>query len=306
MALFGGERMTESLRGLRLIAGRAGWIVPFGYYVPVTAVLIVHFLSPGNPPGQDAVLYRSAAVAFLQGSDPWAVGTPASHFAGTPATILAFMPMTLIPEEAWRAISIVLNGLIAGAIMVRLRLSLAWLLYPPISIAVLIGQPALLLMGLLLSPLAALAPLINPYGGVPLLWRHRALAVAIALGVATVLIAPGLWVDWIQRLPAISSRLALELHDAEPLWLIMLGALALLVVVKERPQHAPWLAVSALWPLPEYHYAILAMPTALPLVLFGLAIVPGSLTVVLYAAWLLASRYGLPRIPALRIRPMSG
>jgi hypothetical protein len=54
--------------------------------------------------------------------------------------------------------------------------------------------------------------------------------------------------------------------------------------------------VPALWPLPEYHYGILALPTGVPLLLAAIAIVPGQVPIVLYAGWLVVGQ----RFPVAR------
>lgn len=267
------------------------WIVPFGWYVPVTAGLVIHYTVPGDAPGYDGWLYRQAAVAFLSGHDPWATGVAGAHFAGAPSTILAFIPATLVPADVWRP-SAVLGMLLVGAWMARrLEISIAWLAYPPLAVGVLLGQPGVLVAGLLLGRSAALAPVIKPWAGFVLgFWPRRAI-VAAGIGLITVAVAPDLWLRWIERLPELSARLSSELHGSLPLWVPAVGGVALIVIWRIRPAQAPWLAVSALWPYPEFHNAIVAMPTRLPLLLFGLALVPGPLVVVAYALWLLGNDF---------------
>lgn len=269
---------------------RAVYIASFTWYVVVSAALVVAHASSAHTLGFDGWLYREAAATWLAGGDPWSVGPDNAHFAGTPATVLAFVPTTVLSGDAWRLGSIVLAAAAGVYALRRARLPLYWLIYPPLFVGILLGQPSVLILALLVSPLAFLAPGIKAIGAIPLLWRPRHAVVAAVVGSATFLVAPALWRAWLGRVPELSARLQAELHGGSPWWLVALGAVALIVIVRYRPQHAPWLAVPALWPLPEYHYGILALPTGLPLLLALIAIVPGQVPIVLYAAWLVVAR----------------
>ena len=108
------------------------WVVPFAFYIPLSVGLTAHFIELGNPPGYDAWLYREAASAALNGSDPWSVGAANAHFPGAPSTIVAFVPATFIPAVVWQWL-FVAACLVAGVLLIRhVRLSIAWLAYPPI------------------------------------------------------------------------------------------------------------------------------------------------------------------------------
>jgi hypothetical protein len=275
---------------------RAIEIGSFTWYVVVSAALVVAHLSSAHTVGFDGWLYREASATWLAGGDPWSVGPGNAHFAGTPATLLAFVPTTFLPGEAWRIASVVVAAAAAVYALRRAGLRLYWLIYPPLFVGVLLGQPSVLILALLLSPAAFLAPVVKAIGGIPLLWRPWHAVAAAVVGAAAILVAPGLWREWLARLPELSARLQAELHGGSPWWLVGLGAIALLVIIRYRPEHAPWLAVPALWPLPEYHYGILALPTGVPLLLAAIAIVPGQLPIVLYAGWLVvAQRFDVAR-----------
>jgi hypothetical protein len=269
---------------------RAIEIGSFTWYVVVSAALVIAHTSSAHTLGFDGWLYREAAATWLAGGDPWSVGADNAHFAGTPATVLAFVPTTLLPGDSWRLASVALAAGAAIYALRRARLPLYWLVYPPLFVGILLGQPSVLILALLVSPAALLAPFIKATGAIPLLWRPAHLVAAGVVGIAAFLVAPALWRDWLGRLPELSARLQAELHGGSPWWLVGLGAVALVVIVRYRPQHAPWLAVPALWPLPEYHYGILALPTGVPLLLAAIAIVPGQVPIVLYAGWLVVAR----------------
>jgi hypothetical protein len=292
------SRETVSERRARLIDLLLSW-VPFGFYVPLTAGLILHYLRPGDAPGYDGWLYRQAAATWLAGGDPWSVGLPNAHFPGAPSSIIAFVPTVALPPDLWRGLVVVLC-LAAGAFLVRrLGYSWLWLAYPPLSTGILLGQPGVIVGALLVTRLAVLAPLFKPWAGIPLLFQPRRAIVAAAIGLATVVLASGLWLEWFRRLPELSARLSTELHGGMPVWASAVGAAALFVVWRRRPDDAPWLAVSAVWPYPEYHNAILAMPTRNRPVLLILAVLPGPLAVVLYAVFLLLEPVVTPllRVP---------
>jgi hypothetical protein len=268
---------------------RAIEIGSFTWYVIVSAGLVIAHASSAHTLGFDGWLYREAAATWLAGGDPWSVGADNVHYAGTPATVLAFVPTTLISEGVWRIGSIVLCAAAAVYALRRATLPLYWLIYPPLFAGIILGQPGVLILALLVSPAAFVAPIIKATGGIPLLWRPAHLVAAGFVVLAAVLVAPALWRDWLGRLPALSTRLETELQGGSPGWLVALGAVALLVIIRYRPQHAPWLAIPALWPLPEYHYGILALPTGVPLLLAAVAIVPGQVPIVLYAGWLVVA-----------------
>jgi hypothetical protein len=179
--------------------------------------------------------------------------------------------------------------LAAGAFVIRRSgLHWLWLTYPPVATGILLGQPGVIVVALLLTRLAAAAPLLKPWAGIPLLFRPRVALIAVGLGIATFLVASGLWLEWLRRFSELSARLSNELHGGVPIWANVAGAVALFVIWRRRPSEAPWLAVSALWPFPEYHNAILALPTRRRAVLLLLALVPGPAVVVGYALWIVA------------------
>ncbi len=278
------------------LGARILWIVPFALYLPWTAALIWHYATSGDTPGYDGWLYRKAAEAFVQGGDPWAIGVSTAHFSGAPSVIAVFLPTVLLPPDLWRVLSVVVCLAIAVAILIRVRLSMVWLAWPPLAVGILLGQPGVIILGLLLSPLAFIAPSIKAWAAIPLLGRPRMLLVSVIFGFLTVVLLPGLWLSWFDRLPELSARLVNELHGGIPLWASVVGGIAAVVIWYYRRSEAFWLGVSAVWPFPEYHNAILALPVRRPALLLGFSLIPGPPVVVAYASWLLLTECLLPRV----------
>lgn len=264
--------------------------LPFVFYAIVTGSLCLYFLtSTWDSPGADGSLYREAAAAWLSGVDPWSVGPSAAHFSGSPSTILVFVPTALLPDAVWRPASFLLDIVLAILVLRRLRLGLWWLAYPPISIAIFLGQPGIVVLALLVLGGAWLAPSIKMYGLLPLVVGRRwgAVLAALLFLACLVLVAPGLWLEWVRRLPELTGRLYAELHDSPDVLLSVTGAAALVVIWRLRPRVAPWLSIAALWPTWEYHNAIYSLPTLNPILLLGQTLVEGRVVVIAYAGWLL-------------------
>lgn len=276
--------------------------LPFGYYVAMSGLVLAHYVAAGDAPGYDGWLYREAAATWLSGGDPWSIGVPGAHYAGAPSSFMVYAPSLLLPGDVWRWVSVFGSLALIVAILHRLRLPLYWLAYPPIVSAVVLGQPGILTLALLLF-VPALAPAVKAFAIFPLAVMDRRKAV-IASGLvlaAMVLVAPGLWLEWVSRLPELSARLAAELHQTPDYRLVAAGAVALVIVWWRDRETAGWLSIAALWPTPEYHYAIFALPTRNPWLLAGLALVAGQWTVIAYAAWVLARDV----LPGLLARPMA-
>ena len=297
----GSRRETVAERRVRLRELLLWWL-PFGFYVPLTLGLILHYTQPGDAPGYDGWLYREAAATWLRGGDPWSVGNAVAHFPGAPSSIVAFVPTVVVPAEIWRPLGVVLCLAAAAFLVRRLGYSWLWLAYPPLATGILLGQPGVGVGALLVTRLAAAAPLLKPWAGIPLLFRPRFAIAAAAIGLSAVVIAFPLWLEWIRRLPELSARLSTELHGGMPLWASVVGGAALVIIWRLRPDDAPWLAVSAIWPYPEYHNAILALPTRKRPLLFILALVPGPAAVVAYAVWLVFAPRLRERSPLLATR----
>jgi hypothetical protein len=271
--------------------------LPFVFYAIVSVNVCVYFLtSTWDSPGADGSLYREGAAAWLAGIDPWSVGPSHAHFSGAPSTIVAYVPAALIPDAVWRPTSFILDIVLSVLLLRRLKLGLWWLAYPPLVIAIFLGQPGVVVLSMLVLGGASLAPAIKVYALLPLIVarRWRAAIVGAALVGMTMVVAPALWIEWFHQLPALTARLYSELHDTPNLALSIAGAIAFVVVWRFAPRVAPWLAIAALWPTWEYHYAIYSLPTLNPVLLFAQTAAEGRVVVVAYAAWLIA-RFAIGR-----------
>ena len=265
---------------------------PFGVYLVIAIAAVVRHLVDGSGFGFDALLYRNAAEAWVTGRDPWDVGIPGVQFAGAPTALFLFAPTVFVPPWLFTILAVVAAGLVSLWVVRRVGLAPYWVLYSPIAVGALLGQPTIFIVALLLTRHRWIAPLVKVIGGIPLLPLRdvRAVLLAAAAAGVTFVLAPSIWLEWFRRLPELSARLQLEL-GAKPDWLMIgIAAGALLVIWRLRPDHAPWLAVAALWPLPEVHYAAFALPTRNRAILLGLILVEPQLVVVAYALFLVIQR----------------
>src|SRR5450759_354938 len=153
-------------------------------------------------------------------------------------------------------------GTLALAVFIvrRLEYPCAWLLFLPLFDAIRLGQPGVLMLALLLTRFALLAPLIKPFAALPLLGRWRAFLLAGLVGLLTIVVAPGAWAEYLARIPELSHRLSTELHLQLSPVVMAAGLIGIVVIAVKRRDEAPWLSIAALWPAFEYHYGILALP----------------------------------------------
>ena len=287
----------------------AAVIQRFGLPVWFGVFAAVHFLDivPEGRIGFDARIYRNASAAWLAGGDPWsaAISLPEGpfHFAGLPPTVLAFAPVTLVPEGWTGVIGFLVAAVAAIWIVRRLGLPLWWLLFPPLVQGVLLGQPGIFVLALLLTRLPlleALAAALKIYALLPLLSMNRSrgvLAVAL-LFTASLILASDLWIEWASQSAAVANRLVDEVAGgvgmtAEP-WLVPLTVLALVVIARFDRRATGWLAVPAVWPSSQFHYPVMALPVirALPAAAFAVPIPGMSAVAVLLHAWLVVRDAG--------------
>jgi hypothetical protein len=268
-------------------------------FVPLSAADAVASVAAGWL-GIDAHLYYQASAAWLAGGNPWDIfvtnrGTEFHYYALPTATVL-LAPFTLIPEHLFVPGAIVAQFAAAGYVIRRLGLPWWWLAFPPIVKGVLTGNPSLVLLALLLAsnPIAnAIAPLVKVYAGVPLIGerRWRAIVLAAAFGLLTVLVAPGLWGQFMTDPGTRADRLLVESYggySAVRYPVLLVGAiLAVLLIARRDMRTAAWLAPIALWPGSQFHWSILALPVMTLPMSFLLAL-PGhglpAVAVMLHAA----------------------
>jgi hypothetical protein len=208
----------------------------------------------------DARLYILATRAWLSGEDPWSTQIRDFYFAAPPPTLLPFAPLTVLSDD--QAVAVVALLVVLGAIATvrMLRLPWYWVLFPPLTQAMLSANVQALLIPLILIGQGPLASFLKVYAAVPLavLGRWRALFVA---AIALVISAPVLpWATFFDRLPWITASLAEQTHYALPTAVLVAAVpfalIALAIVGRER---AAWLVVPALWPSQQFYYGTLAM-----------------------------------------------
>jgi hypothetical protein len=226
--------------------------------------------------GREPVPFRRRA--YVSGGDPWNLNGSwlSFEFSGLPPTVLAFVPFALMPSEIVR-ISWVLISVIAAIYVVRrLHLQWWWLLFPPLVSTVWLGNPHGAALALILSGAAGLAPRLKVYAVVPLplLAHWRPLLACAIVFVTTILIAPGLWAEYVANAELISARLIFQAEgfSAYQYPAIALLTAALLVTAFSRREIA-WLLIPSLWPATSFLYSSLALPVAQPL-LAGILAIP--------------------------------
>lgn len=280
-------RILASPGGATLALGiRRAWPpILLAWFAWQTYQRISYFVQHDFPFGIDARIYYRGVLAWLNGTNPWdaavTVGGSAYHYAGSPVTTVVLAPAALLSEDLFAALWLVLTWAAAAWTIRRHGLPIWWLLFPPISEALFSGNPQLIVLALLLADqgwLAAIATALKVYAFIPLFGegRWRTIGLAIGFNALTILIAPALWLSYLQQFGSISDRLAYESIEGfsafyyPALLFVTVVALALLAI-RDRAA-AGWLAVPAAWPASQLHYSTMAMPVMTPLLAFFLAI----------------------------------
>ena len=271
-----GQVGEERLRLLGQIA-LAAWFILQSYQ------RIARLLKDEVPLGQDIQIYYRAVQEWLAGGDPWSASVAVNphaifHYAGSPATTVLLAPSALFSEGQFTALWLVLSALSAVAIVRWLKLPIWWLLFPPTVEALYSGNPQLVVLMLLLagagrSGVAAdtIAVALKVYAIVPLLAERRPRRIVYALGLtlATVVVAPWLWTEYLTQFGAISARLERESAGGFSAFyhpvLLVPTAIAIILLWRRDRKAAGWLAVPALWPSSEFHYSTFAQPVMTPI-----------------------------------------
>jgi hypothetical protein len=273
--------------GLIGIARRAWPFLLCAWFAWQTYQRISFFVIRNFPLGIDARIYYRGVLAWLNGANPWdasvSVGGAAYHYAGSPVTTVVLAPFSLLSEDQFTALWLVLTWLATIWVLRRVHLPIWWLLFPPVSEALFSANPQLIVLALILADrswLAAIGTALKVYAFIPLAGegRWRTIGVAILFNAATILIAPGLWARYIDEFGRISTRLQYEsiegfsaFYFPALLALTVVALLVLVLVLRDR-RGAGWLAVPALWPASQLHYSTMALPVMSPLLAFFLAI----------------------------------
>lgn len=287
--------------------GFGRWLVPRvrTYLIPVWfgVFALVHVLDivPEGRIGFDARIYHLAGRDWLEGGNPWASGIalPSGrfHFAGLPPTVVVFATLSWIPANLVGPLFSVMCAFTAIWVLRRLHLGWQWALFPPLVQGVLLGQPGILVLGLLLSNhtyTKALAIGLKVYAAVPLilLWRGRPLLWFGTFCLASMFVHGSLWLSWIEQSSGIASRLIEEVGGGVGattyIWLVPITVAALAAMYITNRDAAAWLAVPALWPSAQYHYPVMALPVIrlVPALLFSVPVAGMSAIAVVAHAYL--------------------
>jgi len=271
-----GQVGEERLRLLGQIA-LAAWFILQSYQ------RIARLLKDEVPLGQDIQIYYRAVQEWLAGGDPWSASVAVNphaifHYAGSPATTVLLAPSALFSEGQFTALWLVLSALSAVAIVRWLKLPIWWLLFPPTVEALYSGNPQLVVLMLLLAGAGragvaadTIAVTLKVYAIVPLLAERRPRRIVYALGLtlATVVVAPWLWTEYLTQFGAISARLERESAGGFSAFyhpvLLVPTAIAIILLWRRDRKAAGWLAVPALWPSSEFHYSTFAQPVMTPI-----------------------------------------
>ena len=275
-------RMRRSSRAIS-----PGDLVLVVVFAIVTGRLIAPYLALPWALGGDARVYAEAARMWLTGGDPWAeqVGT-AVIFAAPPHGLLFFAPFAMLPPVVIGTTWAVGLFVISTLAVLRLRLPLWWLAFPPLSNAILVGSLDALAFALLVLGPGWLAPIAKPYAAFGLLAERRFRAIAVAAGLSVVLLAILPWQRFLAEFGQITAALALHSEDlssfGEPIGMAI-GVVALASLGWRRGW---WLATPVLWPSTQLHYAAVSIPglTRITALFFALPVPGAPLVGVLLAA----------------------
>ncbi len=281
------ERLAKI--GVGKNAGGTGRAVPGAFLSPGVRRRWLGFLLPGSflvfwllnlavgfevrTVGLDARIYYHGSAAWLAGHDPWSAGAQLGDrlfsYAGLPPTTVLLAPLTVLPEEVFVWLWLVLSAVAAVVAVRALKLPLIWLTYPPLLYGVVAANPHVVLLALVVAGGTGggvLATMLKVVAIPPLIGerRWRALGLAAIAMVATVLVAPGLWASFMHQAAVVADAIHAESGGGASAWgqpvlfVTALVALGLLALVDLRA--ACWLAVPALFPTTQYYYAMFALP----------------------------------------------
>jgi hypothetical protein len=263
---------------LKALLARAAPFLMITWFVVEDGSKVAYYLYYGIV-GVDFFIYRDAAVVALNGGDPWASSSLGYRFAAPPPTLLPYLILAVLPEALAALVSVLVLGSAAIAVVRKLKLSVWWLLFPPLVDSLLAQNPDVLVIALLVAGGAAagLAPVFKLYAALPLLLQQRWRSLMIA-GLISLLSLP-LVPPYLQHVAEMGGLLASQAQGGLSAWgtpLLVPTALALLLFDRKT---ASWMIVPALWPATQFHYSSLALPA-------------------LGSRWLLAAALAVP-IPGL-------
>lgn len=283
-----------------------GQVALAAWFAGMTFLRIARFVGDKVPLGQDIRIYYRGVELWLHGGDPWAAqlmvnSHTAFNYAGSPATTVLLAPSALFSESQFTVLWLGLSALSALAIVRWLRLPPWWLLFPPTAEALYSGNPELVVLMLLLVGAGrpgvvadSIAVTLKVYAVIPLLGERKLRRVALALGltIATFVVAPSLWIQYLNEFGKISANLAQQSDNGYSAFyyplLLVPTAVAIVLLWRRDAKAAAWLAVPALWPSTEFHYSTFAQPVMTPLLAVLLAVPTPQLApvaIMLYVFW---------------------
>jgi hypothetical protein len=240
---------------LRRLAG-AAILVALSALGVAALVSIFRIGAQNGGSGFDALCYWEFDPAH-----PYAGTYGGLDFSYAPPIALAFLPGHLLSFDAFRALWLAIQ--VAALIWLARRYALALLLFLPIGVELYNGNIHLLLAAaIVLSfrwPVAwsfVLLTKVTP--GIALLWylvrrEWRSLAVALgataAISLATMVIVPHQWLQWLEFLASNPSPDTTTVHVTVPLS-VRLAASALIVVYGARTDRRWTVPVAAMVSLP--------------------------------------------------------
>jgi hypothetical protein len=262
--------MPEGSKVSRSPADRAGRtlqrVLPVAvpvWFGVVDWVRLSHLISLG-PPGYDGLVYRDAAIRWLQGGDPWQPVVTGAQFAAPPPSLLAMLPFALVPPEVAVALLMGLGLLGTAWALRRLGMPAWWLLFPPLVDGWWIANPHILVLPLLVAGHGAIATLVKVYALPPLvvLLRLREVVIAMTFLLVSAVVLP--WGQFIARFDEISAVLRSQaggtgLSVLSTPVLIPMAIVAAVIVGRRR---AAWWLVPVFWPYTQFYYSSLLIPGA--------------------------------------------
>lgn len=256
------------------------WVLVPAWFV-IISLMRLSALAQFGEPAYDGMLYRAATIRWLEGGDPWLIPESGAIYAAPPPTLLAMLPVAIVPEILARPLLLAL-GVAATIWMIRrLRLPLWWLAFPPLVDVLWNANPHVFVAPLLVAGLAPLAAFVKLYAGaVPAIrldWK--ALAATAALLLVTLPFLP--WGLFIERWPDVSRALNDQSAGGGlSVWttplLLPVAVVAGILLGRER---LAWWSIPVFWPFTQWYYSSIALPVLTPLAAVALSIpVPGATT----------------------------
>jgi hypothetical protein len=235
-------------------------------FAVITGFSITLFIVRPEYLGGDARIYAGAARIWLEGGNPWTERVGGMLYGGPPTMLVPYLPLAYAPPQVVGAVGVA-GMLVLAIFSVRsLGLPYWWLAWPPLVGAITQGNPDVAILALLVlgrGRLAFLAPLWKAYAIGPLLGdrRWRAIAIGVAIAVASVMVLPyGLFLRSHETI-----AMAFDEHLDWSAWGYPVAMVATLVALAILgPRRALWLGIPALMPGGLPHYEVMALPVITP------------------------------------------